>query len=163
MCLSFLKELQASVTLDTTDSSNATDVYIASGVDQIENEQFLNFVVDAIEFGSTFSSQECVDAFLPFMCQYLFPLCNTSGDLLLPSQEECLAISTGVCQAEWDLLSRVAADYIPHCADLPRATDDAITGNFVFFIRGSSLLCMSALIGIYFPFQLTTPQATQPR
>ena len=129
VCLSVLKELQATVTLDTTDISNATDVYIASGVDQTHNEQFLNFVVDAIEFGSTFSSQKCVDAFLPFMCQYLFPLCNTSGDLLLPSQEECLAISTGVCQVEWDLLSRVAADYLPICADLPRSTDNSITGK----------------------------------
>ena len=66
--------------------SNATEVYIASGVDQTESEQALHLLVDAIEFSSTFSSQsnpqECVDAFLPFMCQYLFPVCNISGDAI---------------------------------------------------------------------------------
>ena len=119
-CLSVLQQIQAAVTVMLDDNTNTTTVYIAyGGMGQTQSEELLKLLMLRLDSNS---NQECVDAFFPFMCQYLFPLCNTSGDLLLPSQEECLAISTGVCQVEWDLLSRVAADYLPICADLPQGT-----------------------------------------
>ena len=103
---------------------NATTVYIATrGVDQIQSEQLLKMMTSMMLQSD--STQECVDAFLPFMCQYLLPVCDkTSGDLLLPSQEECLTISTGVCRAKWELAAQfidaaVGDYYWPSCDDLP--------------------------------------------
>ena len=122
-CLSVLQQIQAAVTVMSDDDTNTMTVYIAHGeMGQTQSEELLKLLMSVMLWLDSSSNQECVDAFFPFMCQYLFPLCNTSGDLLLPSQEECLAISTGVCQVEWDLLSRVAADYLPICADLPQGT-----------------------------------------
>lgn len=66
------------------------------------------------------SAQECRSAAVPFMCQYLFPLCdNTTGELYLPTHEECLRISEQVCLQEWNL-ARLAGfgDQLPDCSRL---------------------------------------------
>ena len=119
ICLSILEQLQAEV-LGTNDSDV---VYIASGLDQKHSELFVQVMLYRIQL------QECVEAFMPFMCQYLFPLCNTSGYLLLPSQEECLTISTGVCEKEWELVSLFAADYLPQCTDLTQSSTPYYASN----------------------------------
>ena len=66
-------------------------------------------------------SQECLQAAVPFLCHYLFPLCdNTTGELYLPTQEECLQIREQVCSREWSL-AKVAGfgDQLPDCSQLP--------------------------------------------
>ena len=53
----------------------------------------LNYVID---------QPLCQEAVLSLLCQFTFPLCSCyDGDLYLPSQEECLRISTDVCATEW--------------------------------------------------------------
>ena len=90
---------------------------------QEEGEEIAGLIVSGIQSGLVDASQECVDAFVPLMCQYLFPLCNTSGNLLLPSQEECLTISTGVCQVEWGFAAQLFGDQLPVCTDLPQSNE----------------------------------------
>ena len=119
VCSDSLVELQRCL----PDRKDSDVVYVSSSpgaASQEEGEEFAGLIMSGISSGLIEASQECVDALVPFMCQYLFPLCNTSGDLLLPSQEECLAISTGVCQSPWEIATQVAADQLPVCADLPQ-------------------------------------------
>ena len=62
----------------------------------------------------------CKDAAVPFMCQYVFPLCDsTTGQLYLPTQQECLQISQQVCSIEWFLAKSLLSDYLPDCEKLP--------------------------------------------
>ena len=115
-CLQSLEELQTCFL-----GRNNSEVHISSAVNQKENEDFAQLMVDGIRAGLIETTPECVDAFLPFMCLYLFPLCNgTSGEAYLPSQEECLVISNEVCPMEWKLASSLAGDKFPVCATLPQ-------------------------------------------
>ena len=58
------------------------------------------------------------------MCQYAFPICDPkTGDLYLPTQEECLRISQQVCSHEWKLAQQFGyGDQLPECGKLPLQT-----------------------------------------
>ena len=100
-------------------------------------------MVDGIRAGLIETTPECVDAFLPFMCLYLFPLCNgTSGEAYLPSQEECLVISNDVCPMEWDLASSLAGDKFPVCATLPNRDLEITSCNNCQFSKLHSLVVL---------------------
>ena len=66
-----------------------------------------------------FASVSCKQAAVPLLCQFTFPLCdcNTSppGDLYLPSQEECLKVSTEICASEWKLAVNSGLT-VPNCS-----------------------------------------------
>ena len=80
-------------------------------------------------------SQECQDAAVPFMCQYMFPLCdNDTGELYLPTQEECLRISNQVCSQEWNIAKQFGyGDQLPHCAKLPPGRN-GIINNVIMIV-----------------------------
>ena len=66
-----------------------------------------NFVID---------QPLCQEAVVSLLCQFTFPLCSCSnGDLYLPSQEECLRISTDVCVTEWSLAIN-DGHMLPNCS-----------------------------------------------
>lgn len=72
-----------------------------------------------------FLSSKCQAVGIPFLCQYVFPLCDCStGDLYLPSQEFCVKVSTVACEAEWEMLTSLDQydDLLPVCSNLPVAT-----------------------------------------
>ncbi len=67
-----------------------------------------------------FGTPECVMATVPFLCLYLFGgVCDGNGTHFLPTREECIEISTGVCRTEWELAGN-AMITLPNCAILPR-------------------------------------------
>ena len=67
------------------------------------------------------SSIECKAAFLPFMCHYLFPICDESNStVFLPSYQDCTYISTNVCKVEWQEAIVYGLDsLLPSCTKLP--------------------------------------------
>ena len=78
----------------------------------------------SIKLSMYFSEQvvrpACKDAAVPFMCQYVFPLCDsTTGQLYLPTQQEFLQISQQVCSIEWKLATSYLGNNLPDDEKLP--------------------------------------------
>ena len=72
-----------------------------------------------------FPPSTCQVVGIPFLCQYVFPLCDcTTGDLYLPSQEFCIKVSTVACETEWKILTNLPqfGNLLPVCSNLPVAT-----------------------------------------
>ena len=70
------------------------------------------------------SYSSCKTTGAPFLCQYVFPLCDcTTGDLYLPSRETCEKVSTVTCRTLWPLLEKLIQPLkLPDCSALPAAT-----------------------------------------
>ena len=66
----------------------------------------------------------CKAASAPFLCQYVFPLCDCkTGHLYLPSQETCQEVSTVTCRTLWPQLEQMIQPVkLPDCSTLPMAT-----------------------------------------
>ena len=76
-------------------------------------------------------SQECRAAVQPFLCLNLFGLCDSHGRAYQPTFEECVFISTDVCESEWVLANNLLAlrgSSLPECSSFP-STASAISGN----------------------------------
>ena len=66
------------------------------------------------------SSPECEEAVLPFLCLYLFGLCDSNETLYQPSSVDCVTISTVVCAREWIAATNILGqDALPQCGLLP--------------------------------------------
>ncbi len=74
-------------------------VYISSDVDQTATENQVMLIQGSLSILSP--STECLDAVDPFLCLYYFGLCDSSGNVLEPSEETCVAISTDTCQSNF--------------------------------------------------------------
>ena len=77
------------------------------------------------------ASQECQLEARPLMCRYLFPPCDGLGQASLPSSEECLNVTTGVCASEWSraMENSLIADQLPQCSNLPPTSNLSCGGN----------------------------------
>ncbi len=76
-----------------------------------------------------FSTSECVMAAEPFLCLYLFGgVCDGNRTHFLPTREEYLEISTGVCRTEWELAGN-AMITLPNCTTLPEQDPGSTMGD----------------------------------
>ena len=80
-------------------------------------------------FNGSFSfldpSPECMEAVVPFLCSYIFPLCDSSGRLHQPSAVECREITDEICAQEYNTVTAesLAGDgQLPQCQLLPETT-----------------------------------------
>ena len=65
-------------------------------------------------------SPECREVVEPFLCLYVFGLCDSSGELYLPSSGECETLTTETCAREWTMAqSLLSSDQLPQCNSLP--------------------------------------------
>ena len=105
---------------------SSSDVYV-SATDQVETEGLVSPLLNSL---NTFirPSPECRAAVEPFLCSYLFGLCDSSGVAYGPSFEGCVFISTDVCASEWSransLLIQVGLSPLPECASFPSTATD---------------------------------------
>ena len=68
-------------------------------------------------------SPECMEAVVPFLCFYIFPLCDSSGRPYQPSSAECSAVTDGICAREFVTAAIFAtSDQLPQCQLLPDST-----------------------------------------
>ena len=67
-------------------------------------------------------ASDCSLVAVPFICQYLFPLCGADNtSLLRPSREDCTNISEYTCRPEWLLAKELGYGYLlPNCSELPK-------------------------------------------
>ena len=101
------------------DRLGSSDIYISprSG----ENQEDLEMQAKLLLIGlSAIASPECEEAALPFLCLYLFRLCDSNGILYQPTSIDCVTISTGVCEREWAIAAgAVGQERLPQCELLP--------------------------------------------
>ena len=70
------------------------------------------------------------------MCLYLFPLCGTNATAV--SREQCIQISTDVCEEQWQLALGVPTlkDQIPNCGSLPSMAGKGLSfGSINLFLH----------------------------
>ena len=128
------------------------DVYV-SVIDQVETEGQANLLLNGLR-NFIRPSPECRAAVEPFLCLYLFGLCDSSGVAYEPSFEECVFISTDVCASEWvranNLLIQVGQSPLPECASFPSTATDIsgkhVVSQTVFRPASSSLTHIYACI-----------------
>jgi len=80
--------------------------------------------------GTSFISEQCSEAVLPFLCQYLHPPCDSNGSVNLISREQCSNIRDVVCADEWRLVMAASSSLLPVCehfSDVDNITDDNTT------------------------------------
>ena len=68
-------------------------------------------------------SPDCMEAVVPFLCFYIFPLCDSSGRPYQPSAAECSTLIDGICAREFETAATFAtSDQLPQCQLLPETT-----------------------------------------
>ena len=104
------------------DRLGSSDIYITprDGVDQEELEIQAELLLNGLSSPLISASPECVEAVLPFLCLYLFRLCDSNGTLYQPSSGDCVTISTVVCEREWIAATTILGpERLPQCELLP--------------------------------------------
>ena len=105
------------------DRLGSDDIFISlrSGGNQEDLEMQARFLLNGLSFIGV--SPECEKAALPFLCLYLFRLCDSNGTLYQPSSMDCVTISTNVCKREWtEATNLLGQEALPQCESLPVTT-----------------------------------------
>ena len=74
--------------------------------------------VDYLNEFSAFLRKQCLDAVMPFLCQYAFPPCDVNGgNVQIISKTQCTNIRDALCSVEWNLAMRTPAGaaLLPNC------------------------------------------------
>lgn len=100
----------------------------------LDQAERLAFLLKTILQQQLEASQDCQDAALSFSCQFLFPPCTPSGEKYLPSQEQCLNVSSDTCSGTWQELLAFGAP-LPDCNTLQ-------SGSSICAITGMGLLIL---------------------
>ena len=93
---------------------------IAANVDQEANENTAQLIISGLPLlGAT---EMCISSLIPFMCLYLFPLCDGNGTAHKPSRDQCIEISTVVCKDEWQKAALIPGviEKLPDCESLSK-------------------------------------------
>ena len=107
ICSAHLKHLQA--------PNNSLTVVVNSAI----TEQQLSTFFNALEDLSNLISNECLVAVIPFICQYVYPPCDGSGNAKLITQEQCINIRDEVCISEWRLaMATRLGSFLPICEEI---------------------------------------------
>ena len=85
-------------------------------------------------------SPECLEVVVPFLCFYIFPLCDSSGRPYQPSAAECNTLTGGICAQEFETAAAfVTGDQLPQCQLLPETTLEC-NGKSCVVCMGQSVL-----------------------
>ena len=123
-CQEFLLPLQGCL----PDRLSTGDVYISATDQEAVEAQAIELLSGLDQLSP---SPKCRAAVQPFLCLYLFGLCDSRGRAYQPTFEECILISTDVCESEWALANSFLAlrgSSLPECTSFPSAAS-AINGN----------------------------------
>ena len=85
-------------------------------------------------------SPECMEVVVPFLCFYIFPLCDSNGRPYQPSAAECTTVIDGICAREFESAATSAmSDQLPQCQLLPKNTLEC---NGKTGLLQTSVICM---------------------
>ena len=105
---------------------NSSNIMIASNVDQEANENTAQLIISGLPLlGAT---EMCTSSLIPFLCLYLFPLCDGNETAHKPSRDQCIEISTVVCKDEWQKAALIPGviEKLPDCESLSSNTSKGI-------------------------------------
>jgi len=95
--------------------TNSNGILITMVNNDVQPEHISTFLT-ILESG--FARKECTDVVLPFVCQYVYPPCDSDGNPLLVTEEECVDIRDNVCATEWMIaMSTDLSQLLPNCED----------------------------------------------
>ena len=81
------------------------------------------FASGALALIQATASPECREVAVPFLCWYIFGLCDNSNETLyLPSADECAMITTEICAQEFSEIGTRFPGVVPQCESLPNTT-----------------------------------------
>ena len=114
VCRPHLEMLQSC--LSDRSTSSDLEIYVSSTSGQLEQQaQQLLLGLQLLN-----PTPECREAVEPFLCLYVFGLCDSSGELYLPSSGECETLTTETCAREWTMAQfLLSSDQLPQCDTLP--------------------------------------------
>ena len=110
-------------------STTTPALNIPSLVDQEAGERDAMNLVNGLSFLNP--SPQCREAIIiPFLCLYIFTLCDSSNNLHTTSRDDCLELRDNICAEEWSqAVGLLGPGVLPLCEDLPDITDECI-GKF---------------------------------
>ena len=109
---------------------------IPSSIDLEAGESNAKNLVTGLSFLNP--SQQCQEAITPFLCIFIFNLCDSSNTLHTNQREDCLHIRDNVCVSEWRQARQfLGGGVLPVCEDLPDITEDCLLTGIA--IRGGLL------------------------
>ena len=116
MCLQALIEREKCL---FEEFNNSSDVYITASVDQEANENTAQLIINGLSLLGT--TETCRSSLIPFLCLYLFPLCDENGTVSRPSRDQCIEVSTVACKDEWQKALSIpyVKQQLPVCESLP--------------------------------------------
>ena len=111
-----------------TQQSNAEIQVLAGHADQQEAEATAELVLSGLPLLSP--SPECAFAIKPFLCLYLFGLCDASNQPHQVTQEDCVHLRDDVCAQEWTQAETFIE--LPDCSALLRQEEECLKGIYNF-------------------------------
>ena len=90
------------------------EILISSHVNQDKAEDKAESLLALLPILSP--SQECVTAIKPFMCLYLFGLCDESNQLHQVLQADCVRIRDELCVEQWKRATMIPGVMLPDCS-----------------------------------------------
>ena len=118
---------------------NGTSMFTLTHNERSEDD-IISFMSTLKQF-SELINEQCQDAVLPFLCQYVFPPCNVSGgNKNFISQTQCSNIRDVVCSFEWRVVANIpsASSLLPDCGNFDDNDDD---NNDTVLITPKPLQC----------------------
>ena len=119
------------------------EILISSHVNQVKAEDKAKSLLVALPILSP--SQECVTAIKPFMCLYLFGLCDANNQLRQVSQTDCVRIRDELCVEQWKAATMIPGVMLPDCSTF-EDHDIQCTGTVKSYILTITLEIKSLLI-----------------
>ena len=133
ICRGTLLARQSCLGNSSTGNNYTGEVYIPVRGDQDVREQLASQLLLGLQ--SLPANSRCQRTLVvPFLCSFLFRLCDSNGELYLPSSEECRVVTEDLCQSEFQLAMALIANnanlQLPQCESLPDTSLDC-SGNYV--------------------------------
>ena len=95
----------------------------------VEEEQILEFL-DLLKMFSSSISEKCSATVMLFICQYVYPPCDSNGSPLLINREQCVNIRDDVCAIEWKIaMNMEQGSLLPDCKGFGEENNSSSVGT----------------------------------
>ena len=122
-------------------TSPSSALNLPSSIDQETGESDAVGLMNGLTFLSP--SQQCVEAITPFLCLYIFNLCDSNYTLHTITRGDCINVRDDVCTSEWNQAIVIfGSEVLPVCEDLPDLTEVCI-GKHIYIQYYYTARCIS--------------------